>query len=137
MSKILTSLAEKKGLADLPSLDAGAMAALIRYDWPGNVRELRNVLERALILCNGNIISSAHLGLIESGSQADIEKTTFPGEAPYCQGSSLPNALEQTKRTMIDQALSECGGNITRAAAYLGISRQSLKHHMRYLHIRR
>jgi PAS domain S-box-containing protein len=137
VSKILTNLAEKRGLTDLPSLDAGAMAALTHYEWPGNVRELRNVLERALILCNGRMISSVHLGLIRSGSETGSGKAPISDEAPHGSGASLPDALERTKRVMIDQALKNTGGNITRAAARLGISRQSLKHHMRYLHIQR
>jgi transcriptional regulator with PAS, ATPase and Fis domain len=87
-----------------------AMEALFRHDWPGNVRELRNVLERALILCDGPLINAEHLRL---RPRKDI--------AP----SSITD-LGSLEKHAIEQALRDAGGNKVRAARQLGISRMQL-----------
>ena len=87
-----------------------AMEALCRYEWPGNVRELRNVLERALIVCDGRLIDTEHLCLRPRG------------EAPPLSSTNL-DALE---RHAIEQAMRDAGGNKVRAAKQLGISRMQL-----------
>lgn len=90
-------------------LTPDAMEALIRHDWPGNVRELRNVLERAVIVCDGPFVDAEHLSLrIRDG-------------APLT--SSDLSALE---RRAIEQAMRDVDGNKVRAARQLGISRMQL-----------
>jgi transcriptional regulator with GAF, ATPase, and Fis domain len=101
-------------------LTRDAKEALTRYDWPGNVRELRNALERAAILCEGGLITAEHLSL-NSGRRAPT--------APFGAPTTDLNAVE---RDMIIQALAECAGNKSKAAARLGISRTQL-----YVRLRR
>jgi transcriptional regulator with GAF, ATPase, and Fis domain len=96
-----------------------AKDALLRYHWPGNVRELRNALERAAILCEGGLITADHLSMNGHRPQAT---EAVPQTADL-------NALE---RGAIVRALAECGGNKSRAAARLGISRTQL-----YVRLRR
>jgi transcriptional regulator with PAS, ATPase and Fis domain len=100
-------------------LTRDAKEALTRYDWPGNVRELRNALERAAILCEGGLITAEHLSLT-SGRRAP---------PPFGAPTTDLNAVE---RDMIIQALAECAGNKSKAAARLGISRTQL-----YVRLRR
>jgi two-component system response regulator AtoC len=102
-------------------LTRDAKEALLRYDWPGNVRELRNALERAAILCEGGLITAEHLSL-NSG------RRILP-PPPLGAPTTDLNAVE---RDMIVQALAECAGNKSRAAARLGISRTQL-----YVRLRR
>jgi transcriptional regulator with PAS, ATPase and Fis domain len=91
-------------------LTPDAMEALRRHDWPGNVRELRNVLERAVIVCDGRSIDSEHLSL---RAREDLAPSS---------GTDL-GALE---RKAIQQAMRDVGGNKVRAAKQLGISRMQL-----------
>jgi transcriptional regulator with PAS, ATPase and Fis domain len=91
-------------------LTRDAQHALLQYDWPGNVRELRNVLERAAILCEGAPIDTSHLAL-------------QPGNRPL---RSDTTDLSVVERTTISKVLHESGGNKTKAARRLGLSRTQL-----------
>jgi formate hydrogenlyase transcriptional activator len=97
-----------------------AKDALLRYYWPGNVRQLRNALERAAILCEGGLITADHLSLNEERS----------GQAPLVIAQPTTD-LNTVERDMIQQALAECIGNKSKAAARLGISRTQLYVRMR------
>jgi PAS domain S-box-containing protein len=132
---LLVRLGEKMGLLRVPALDAEAMTALSRYDWPGNVRELRNVLERALILCRKDTITSDHLTLTERTKDQRISSVKFPSANLNFASKSMPEVLHQTKHFLVTEALTKSGGSIKEAAALLGVSRESLKHHMRSLGI--
>ncbi len=97
------------------------------YRWSGNVRELRNVIERASILEDGAFVTSAHL-------PADM----LHGDAgSYYQGSavvSLPSdgiPLETVEFELARQAIERTGGNLTRAARLLDISRDQLRYKLR------
>jgi transcriptional regulator with PAS, ATPase and Fis domain len=87
-----------------------AVEALRRHEWPGNVRELRNVLERALIMCDGPCIRAEDLCLRASN------------EAP----PSSSNDLGTLEKQAIERAMRDAGGNKVRAAKQLGISRMQL-----------
>jgi DNA-binding NtrC family response regulator len=88
-----------------------ALAALLAHSWPGNVRELRNAIEHALVLAGGTI-ELAHLP--EAVRDAKADGPGFFGE------------LEDIERSRIEAALERCGGNQTKAAAMLGMSRRAL-----------
>jgi two-component system NtrC family response regulator len=90
-----------------------AMAALSSYSWPGNVRELRNVIERALLLCDGGTIQPSHLPF----------GTEFSAEIPPI---SVEKQIRQMEVDHIRDVISRCEGNMTRAARLLGISRATL-----------
>jgi DNA-binding NtrC family response regulator len=96
-----------------------AMTALAEYDWPGNVRELENVIERAVILARGDHISARELPLRASDG------------APQASLSGLGECtLEELERAMVERALKEHRGNISRAAQALGLSRAALYRRM-------
>lgn len=87
-----------------------AIDMLMRYHWPGNVRELENCIERAVILCNNNVIYSYHL----PPTLQTAEKTsTLPSR-------SLPYMLLAVERDLIIDALKTAQGNMTKAARLLG-----------------
>jgi DNA-binding NtrC family response regulator len=91
-------------------LTPDARAALVDHDWPGNVRELHNALERAVILCDGELITAEHLPL-------HVSSVVAPRRQPR---------LSDVERRTIEQVLSEFDGNKSKAARRLGITRTQL-----------
>ena len=122
-------------------LSRDAMAYLMTHPWPGNVRELENTIERAAILCPQSEIPvsaviARHLpndNPCPAPSPADVAGPDGAGGpllTPDLAGIALPEDsfdLEALYRTLVDRALSICGGNKSRAARYLGISRYALR----------
>ena len=93
-----------------------AMRVLESYAWPGNARELQNVIERALILSDGDTVLPEHLPIGMRVSQA---------RTPGRDGASRPT-LAETEREYIRQVLDECKGHRHKAAQILGISERNL-----------
>ncbi|HMF43012.1 MAG TPA: sigma 54-interacting transcriptional regulator [Polyangia bacterium] len=111
-----------------------ALDLLRRHAWPGNVRELRNAIERAAVLCAGDTILPDHLppGLLKAPPPAAASSPVV-GAAPSRSaapappsGESLPGELKSLERQRIIEALERCGGNQSKAAELLGISRRTL-----------
>jgi DNA-binding NtrC family response regulator len=105
-----------------PQVSSAAMRSLQTYHWPGNIRELRNVMERAVLLCDGKLIEPEHLPQEVRDGDAGV---TSGGdvEAPSLVPAEF---LNNPERERIVNALRDCGGNQTRAAEALGISRRTL-----------
>jgi transcriptional regulator with PAS, ATPase and Fis domain len=97
---------------EAPPLTANAEATLSSHDWPGNVRELRNVIERALVLSEGQPIEAHHLLLGEVSIQPPA--------------TTLGEQVSAYERERIVQALATTKGNQTKAAEILGMSRRAL-----------
>ena len=95
---------------------------LLVYSWPGNVRELRNVIERAVILCEGGLITSEHLPLDVTSVSAAFPSA--PVEATV--SSALPTA-DVAERDLIRQAMAQSGNNKSKAARLLGLTRAQLR----------
>jgi PAS domain S-box-containing protein len=95
-----------------------AMGALMRHEWPGNIRELEHAIEHAMVLSPGQTIQL-------SGLPTEIRRAEEQ-EAIYPLRSAARTAPAGMERSMIEQALSDAGGNRTRAAKLLGISRTTL-----------
>jgi two-component system response regulator HydG len=96
-----------------------SMDLLMRYNWPGNVRELENVIERAVIMSRGEMITAAEFPDVfrELDVNADDKVNWLPS------GKSL----KEIEKQMILQTLEESDGNRTHAADILGISRRTLQ----------
>jgi transcriptional regulator with GAF, ATPase, and Fis domain len=99
-----------------------ARAKLLEYRWPGNVRELRNVVERAVILCEGGLITQEHLPL---------SVTTANEPAPASTASSASTltgmTVDAAERELIVNALARSGNNKSKAARLLGLTRAQLR----------
>ncbi len=124
----LESTARASGCST-PQLQAEAVSLLRSYPWPGNVRELRNVMERALLLCEGAIVSTEHLPLermlraIEHTNETDAQ--LCPEAAPPAACGSLHAQRHAFERSAIIDALARCAGNQSRAAELLGMPRRT------------
>jgi two-component system, NtrC family, response regulator AtoC len=107
----------------IDGFDRSAQNLLIAYPWPGNVRELRNVVERATILEKSNSITPASLILEGVGLQSST------GDAQAFPDGIIP--LEEVEMEMVRRALHAAGGNQSRAAELLGVSRDQLRYRVK------
>ncbi|MGB8335609.1 MAG: sigma-54 dependent transcriptional regulator [Desulfobacterales bacterium] len=104
----------------IASISPGAMSRLMKHPWPGNVRELENVIQRAVVLAEQDALLPEHLpGSVVTGLENGHLDTLF-------EGFSLKEAQRSLEKKLIVKALTETGGNRTRAARLLEISHPSL-----------
>ncbi len=99
---------------EVRDLDAQVLERMERYAWPGNVRELRHTIERAVVMSDGEILHAR-----------DISFSASTNEDHHADQVDTLD-LEEIERAAVRRALSKHGGNISRAAEELGISRKSL-----------
>ena len=119
------------------------VAALEYHRWPGNIRELRNTIERAVLLSSGGTIRPAHLVLQPTREQPRTDRNARDSlstsmdpmvrisnpsisRSDLRDSRTLANSVADVERQRILDALEQCGGNQTRAARVLGISRNTL-----------
>jgi transcriptional regulator with PAS, ATPase and Fis domain len=99
------------------------MDQLVKYDFPGNIRELENILERAVVISRGTILTAGDLPF--GVRKLEEEEESGAGEG------SLRKALETLERRMVEDALQEAGGNQSRAAEMLGLSERMLRYKLK------
>jgi Nif-specific regulatory protein len=102
-------------------LSQAALDLLMQYRWPGNVRELENIIERALLVCDGDTILSAHLPPSLQPPACAYPPVGSPS-ASQLNRLSLAAQVESLERELIVEALTATRGNQSRAAAYLDTS---------------
>jgi DNA-binding NtrC family response regulator len=116
----------------ITGLSAETKNVFRKYNWPGNVRELRNVIERALILEDTDQITTEYL----AGGLTASSRLSPPGGAPQASQFLLPPegiSLDEAELAFVRQAIERSGGNQTRAAELLGISRDQLRYRLKKL----
>ncbi|MDH3256528.1 MAG: sigma 54-interacting transcriptional regulator [Nitrospinota bacterium] len=108
-------------------ISSQAMELLTEYHWPGNVRELQNVMERLVILSDGDRIDVSDLPgyLVESARTRTVPWKTTGNLAGRI---SLEDSVHQVERDLILKALQKCGNNKTRAAHLLGLTRSTFRY---------
>tara|TARA_R110002049_G_scaffold4601_5_gene32308 strand:+ start:436358 stop:438457 length:2100 start_codon:yes stop_codon:yes gene_type:complete len=128
----------------VPTLHPNARHALLSHPWRGNVRELRNTIERVCYLCNEDEIMDNDLmlngatlaGITHHMPQNHSSETENRVDAGSLQSNfpvSLSDATREFQMAHIDRAIAECNGNMTDAAARLGLHRSNLYRKMRQL----
>ncbi|MCA9672279.1 MAG: sigma-54-dependent Fis family transcriptional regulator, partial [Myxococcales bacterium] len=111
-----------------------AAEALLVHGWPGNVRELRATMRRAAILCDGQAIERAHLGLSSSGASAPAQPATLATERSTTLGDlerPLAAARDDFLAAYVGAVLERCGGDRDVAAKRLDISVRSLYRYLK------
>jgi two-component system response regulator FlrC len=103
-----------------PGLSEEALDMLMSYEWRGNVRELENVMERAVLLSEGGMISPEHLILEGKSRTNDMSVSAMPA-----------SSLKEMEKTLILKILEESKGNRTHAAKALGIGLRTLRNKLR------
>jgi two-component system response regulator HydG len=102
------------------AVDPEAQRRLLAYDWPGNIRELQNVLERAMLLAEQDVIGPEHL-------PAEVRGRSHPAPAPALAATSdAHRSLEEIEREHVLRVLEATRGNREEASRILGISRRTL-----------
>ena len=126
---------------DLPPMKLGkdALRELMAYSWPGNVRELENLIERAVILCDGTKIHAADIPSLRNDAnprRPDVEDKTLDSSVSEHFHSLLGSSssseiwsdtMEVVEKTLLSEALERCYGVRLRAADLLGIHRNTLR----------
>jgi Response regulator containing CheY-like receiver, AAA-type ATPase, and DNA-binding domains len=92
------------------TLSPDARDKLLGYSWPGNVRQLRNVIDSAIVMCEGNVILADDLGLRDATSGQQLESLR----------------IDYWERKLIQEAIKRTGDNIPEAARLLGLGRATL-----------
>jgi DNA-binding NtrC family response regulator len=114
-----TSLGDKK-------ISREALDALLRYDFPGNIRELQNMVERAMVMARGDIISTIDL------PPSLVARLPATKNSSAVEGS-LTDAVQELEKRMITEALASNDGVQVRAAAQLGITERNLRYKIKKL----
>jgi two-component system, NtrC family, response regulator AtoC len=117
---------------NIATISPEALSAFAHYDWPGNVRELRNVIERAMILEDGDEITAKYLprGLVGDARSSSDERGKI-NDLVRLPADGV--GLEDVEMSLVRQALERSHGNQTKAAELLNISRDQLRYRMKKL----
>jgi transcriptional regulator with GAF, ATPase, and Fis domain len=133
VESFLSDLAKSVG-RPAAGLSEDAKDRLLGYSWPGNVRELRNAIERAVILCEGGLISSEHLPIaIGQARTVPVAATAIttaaaaasPGSGDATGASTSPGGLklDDLERDLLNKAMAQARNNKSQAAKLLGVPR--------------
>ena len=139
------ALAAETGNGRPAAIERDALQRLLAYSWPGNIRELRNVIRTALAICEGGVVRALdlpreirdeprqavdgpvpaaphHADMVAAGSGYSPDASGTP-----CEQSGMPrNRLQAAERAALLRAMEELHGNMSRVAAELGVSRNTL-----------
>jgi sigma-54 dependent transcriptional regulator, acetoin dehydrogenase operon transcriptional activator AcoR len=128
------ALAAETGNGRPAAIERDALQCLLTYSWPGNIRELRNVIRTALAICEGGVVRG--LDLPREIRDGESLREEIPGRLPaplpaygsVSREDSLPptNRLQAAERAALLRAMEELHGNMSRVAAELGVSRNTL-----------
>ena len=128
--RFLAEINEQWEAADPPAISDEAMQALINHNYTGNVRELINILQRAITMCDGNVISVDDL-MLEAVATYDNDEPADDRD----DDQTLDTYIEDIEKKMLEDALIKARYNKTRAAELLGISFRSFRYKLKKFEI--
>jgi two-component system, NtrC family, response regulator AtoC len=111
---------------EVKHIDARVQDVLVNYDWPGNIRELENFIERIVLMAGGNTITFEDIPP-EWKSAAEAISVSQRGGQKKPFKDFVKGHMEEVEKQSIIQCLEEVGGNVTKAAQRLGLSRKGLQ----------
>jgi transcriptional regulator with PAS, ATPase and Fis domain len=112
---------------DITKFDEEAVKILRAYHWPGNVRQLRNVIERAMILCEGEAITREELPFLDDVESLMDNIPTTNEELKEVKREIRRRAVDKVEKNFVLRALSKNDWNVTRAAKEVGLQRTNLQ----------
>ena len=112
-------------------IDKTAMAVMQAYGWPGNVRELRNLIERAMLMAHGGVLTLADLPTeLKKPAAAPVAEKGAPATPSIAFGPEGVD-IREVERSLILKALQQTAGNQSRAAALLRMTRDQLRYRLK------
>jgi transcriptional regulator with PAS, ATPase and Fis domain len=108
---------------DIQGISPESRDLLLKYDYPGNVRELENIMERAVVICRGAIISTRDLPFSDLSLHSEAREILEQG--------TLKESLEALERQLIQRAMETTANHQTKAANLLGISERMLRYKLK------
>lgn len=111
---------------NIPEISPDAIAKLCAFDWPGNIRQLRNVIESCVVLLQGDTITADDIRLPASQT-ADTGEGVADISVQENEEKNSAKAMKDVEWELIEKTLAECGGNRSKAAEILGISRRTIQ----------
>jgi transcriptional regulator with PAS, ATPase and Fis domain len=110
----------------IKQIDVGVREIFLQYDWPGNIRELENLIERLVLMAGEDTITveDVPVELKLAAAVPQVSRTDIM-EKPF--KDIMKSHMEEVEKHAIIQCLEECGGNVTKAAQRLGLSRKGLQ----------
>ncbi|MCX7816308.1 MAG: sigma-54 dependent transcriptional regulator [Syntrophales bacterium] len=115
----------KKLERNVTGVDEEVMNLFMNYRWPGNIRQMENVLERMILMCRGHVLrledvpQEIRLAVDDEHRIPDVQSGQFK--------EVIREQISEVEKQLIIRCLEECGGNITKAARQLGLSRKGLQ----------
>lgn len=111
---------------NIKGFEAGVIDLFYSYDWPGNIREMENIIERCVLIANGDTITIGDLPaeIREYTRQSEVVGPEMP---PGQFKEFIKQQTNEVEKQLIAQCLAQCGGNISKAARELGLSRKGLQ----------
>jgi transcriptional regulator of acetoin/glycerol metabolism len=119
------------------AIEMDALQRLLSYPWPGNIRELRNVIRTALAICEGGVVREMDLpretreAYVRNGDGLELLSSLAHGRRNTGESRPPVNPLKAAERAALMRVIAECRGNMTRVAATLGMSRNTLYRRMK------
>jgi sigma-54 dependent transcriptional regulator, acetoin dehydrogenase operon transcriptional activator AcoR len=132
LAALAQRMLDSLGHSGLLKLAPETLAQLASGSWPGNLRQLQRVLHTAALLAQpGAVLEPWHLPATVGAAAALVAVPKDPPLSPALAAMRPSESLEQTERRAMEQALQACGGNISKAARVLGVSRNTLYRRLR------
>jgi len=123
---------------EIESISVDAMNKLISYGWPGNVRQLENVIERAIVMAEGNTINTEHLpfAVADEAAHPDMPIPRTAEELKDAKKRLRESSVESIEKSFILDALTRNNWNVTRSAAAVGMQRPNFQALMRKYNVK-
>ncbi|MBC8191509.1 MAG: sigma-54-dependent Fis family transcriptional regulator [Candidatus Marinimicrobia bacterium] len=131
LSNYFLDVFNKEFKRNIRSISPAAQKMLMKHPWVGNVREIRNVIERAVLFEQGDVLSPQTISLQHDSQSREVQDLL---DVSVNQVFHLPEegiSLEELEQNLLKQALERTGGNKTKAAALLGLSRETMKYRLK------
>jgi DNA-binding NtrC family response regulator len=130
MAKYFLDRFSRKFQKSFTGISAEAIQALEQFHWTGNVRELRNMIERSVLLSDGELLTLQHLGMDEDTCVQPAENYAASGDLPdlSSDGIDLSVIIKKIEKRYFDQALALVNGNESKAAKLLNLSRDKFRY---------
>lgn len=139
VGRFLRHFSEEHSRPDIESIGAEAIDLLLAYHWPGNVREVVNVIERAVLMCEGSRIRIADLPstVVTNSSHSIEDPAVQSGLLDLPMGEARRQVVEEFERKYLVALLRQCGGVLSDVARRAGINPRTLYEKMRRFQLRK